>query len=114
MKFLLKSIKYIILLLILVVVVGIFGVIWGINSIARSGIEKGATYALGVPTKVGSASVGIMSSSLTLSTLNVSNPSGFEGKHFLALGNGNVAVSLSTLRQDTVVVPTFALTDLDV
>jgi hypothetical protein len=87
--------------------------IW-IDRIAKFGIEKGGTYALGVPTTLDKASIGVFSGHFGLSGLNVANPSGFDTPHFLKLGDGSVIVSLMALRQDTVTVPEFTLKDIDV
>ena len=84
-----------------------------IDHVAKAGIERGATYALGVQTTVGGADVGVFSGKFGMSGLNVSNPQGFETPHFLLLNDGQVAVSLATLRQDTVEMPTLHLTGLD-
>jgi hypothetical protein len=84
-----------------------------IDSIARKGIEAGATYALGVPTALNKADVGILSGSFSMAGLSVDNPKGFDGK-FLGLGHGGVAVSLGTLASDTVVLPKLELSDVSV
>lgn len=97
------------LLIIVAVVAGVFF----INSIARKGIESGSTYALGVPTTLGSAKVGLTSGEFSMAGLKVDNPQGdFTAPDFLTLGKGNVAVSLGSLRSDTVEVPTFTLSDI--
>jgi hypothetical protein len=114
MKFLFKKLKYLVLLLILVVVGGIFAAAYFIDSLARKGIEAGATYALGVPTTLKSANVGIMGGTFAMSELNVGNPQGFTSPHFLALGSGGVAVSLGTLRKETVELPSLTLEHIDV
>jgi hypothetical protein len=97
----------IVLLIVGVVIAGIF-----IDSIARKGIEAGSTFALGVPTSLEKASVGITSGTFSMAGLTVDNPKGFEGK-FMTLGSGSVAVSLSSLTSDTVVLPKFQLSDLE-
>jgi len=99
----------VILLLIVTVVAGAFF----INSIARKGIESGSTYALGVPTTLVSARVGLTSGEFSMSGLNVANPAGgFTTSDFLSLGEGSVAVSLGSLRDDVVELPTLTLSDI--
>ncbi len=85
-----------------------------INSIARKGIEVGATYALGVKTSLTSARVGVFSGSVSLASLKVANPQGFPAPHFMALGDGGVAVSLASINKDVIDVPTLTLDNLDV
>lgn len=95
--------------LVLVVVVALIAVMVGINGIARAGIEKGGTYALGVPTTLRSANVGVLSGTFAMSGLNVANPEGYASASFLTLGDGAVAVSLQSLRSETVEIPTLRL-----
>ncbi len=84
-----------------------------INSIARKGIGSGSTYALGVPTTLGSARVGLTSGEFSMSGLNVANPpGGYTTSDFFSLGEGSVAVSLGSLRGDIVELPTLTLSDI--
>jgi len=96
------------LVILLVAVVAIAFV--SLDAIARAAIERGSTYALGVPTTLGSANIGILSGEFTMKDLDVANPDGFDGDYFFQLDEGFVAVSLGSLRQDTVEIPTLALT----
>ena len=96
------------LVILLVAVVAIVFV--SLDAVARAGIERGSTYALGVRTTLGSASIGILSGEFTMKDLDVTNPEGFDGDHFFQLDEGFVKVSLGSLRQDTVELPTLALT----
>ncbi|MCC6659357.1 MAG: hypothetical protein IT437_00585 [Phycisphaerales bacterium] len=80
---------------------------------ARQGIQSGASYALGVPTTVDSASLGIFGGRLALAGVTVDNPPGYTTPHVLHLGRGAVAVTLSSLLKDTIEVPEFTLADLD-
>jgi len=98
-----------------VVLVAIVTIVFiSIDSIAKAAIVRGSTYALGVQTTLASADIGIFSGEFTMSGLAVANPDGFESDHFLRLDEGYLAVSLGSLRQDTVEVPTLALTGIDI
>ncbi len=110
MKLGIKIAVGIVVLLVAVVVV----IMFTIDGIARSAIERGATYALGVQTTLGSADVGITSGEFAMSRLHVANPEGYKSDHFLTLGLGEVAVALGTLRQEIVELPRLALSDIDV
>ena len=105
----------ILLVIIVVLVIGVFvaGFVY-VDTIAKAGVEKGATYALDVPTTLGSADVQVFAGKFSMSGLKVSNPQGFSSPHFLNLGEGGVAVSLGTLNKKTVVLPDLHLTDIDV
>ncbi len=96
------------LLIIIVICAAMF-----VNSVARKGIEVGATYALGVNATLDSASIGLFSGKFAMDGLKVDNPKGFDGK-FMQLGHGGVAVSLGTLSSDTVVLPKLELKDLEI
>jgi len=85
-----------------------------IDSMAKTAIVRGSTYALGVQTTLASADIGIVSGEFAMKGLVVANPEGFESDHFLRLDEGFLAVSLGSLRQDTVEVPTLALTGIDI
>ena len=98
--------------IVLVLVVLLIGGFFWIDGIAKVGVEKGATFALGVETTLERMSIGVFSGEAGMSKLNVRNPAGFDTPHFLELGNGNVAVSLGSLMDDTVVVPELTLSSL--
>ena len=109
-----KKLLYILGGLVVLLIVGVVVVVMSINSIAKTGIEKGGTYALGVKTTVSSVSVGILSGKFGMSGLKVANPDGFKSDKFMSLGDGGVQVSLGTLRKDTVDLPSLGLDTLEV
>jgi hypothetical protein len=109
MKLLLKLVVVVVILVVLLGVVALFY----IDSIAKSGIEKSATYALGVETTLDGASVGLLSGTFGMTGLNVSNAEGFRSDHFLTLDEGGLEVSLGSLRSDTIEVPKLELSGLD-
>lgn len=96
-------------------VVGLVIVFMSIDSIAKAAIEKGGTYALGTDTTVSDVSVGVFKGEFSMGGLKVANPKSgsFATPHFLSLGTGATAVSLSTLRQPTVEISSFTLDKLD-
>jgi hypothetical protein len=111
-----KPVKILIGLAALLIVLVLGGVLVGftmIDSLVRKGVEKGGTYALGVPTELASADVGVFGGTVALAGLRIANPEGFKGDAFLTLGDGGLAVSLGTLRQDVVEVPSLSLTNID-
>lgn len=110
MKILLKLAVVVVLL----VGVAIGAVFFYIDSIARSAVERGGTYALGVPTTLRSADVGVLTGDFALDGLKVENPEGYSSDHFMTLDHGDVAVKLSTLREEVVHLPTLNLKQIDV
>jgi len=97
-------------LIVLLVLVGFLM----IDSLAKAGIERGSTYALGVPTTLNSADVQVFGGEFAMNGLTVSNPEGFSTPHFLALGDGGVSVDFGTLRSDVVNLPTLTLDGISV
>jgi hypothetical protein len=85
-----------------------------IDVIAGAAIEKGATYALGVDTKVGFVRVGLLTGSFRIGSLKIDNPPGFGAKHLLTLGDGRVEASIGSLQKEVVEVPVFTLEGIDV
>ncbi|CAN5831783.1 hypothetical protein BH11PLA1_BH11PLA1_01610 [soil metagenome] len=112
MKKLIKILVALAAVVVLLLVAAVVIVYLSINAIAKSAVEKGGSYALGVPTTVSSVSVGLLSGNFTLNTLQVANPPGFTEPAFLTLGKGAVSADLSTLTSQTVVIPEFLLDDI--
>ena len=108
-----KKLLRLAMILALVLVAGLVAVFVAIDSIARAAIETGATLALGVETTLDDADVGVARGEFAMSGLSVSNPEGYDASHFITLSDGRTAVSLGTLREDVVEIPTLELTGLD-
>lgn len=109
-----KKLIRLVLILVVLIIAGVVAAFFYIDTIAKSAVERGGTYALGVDTKLKSASVHLFSGQFTMSGLNVANPQGYDADHFLRLGDGDVAVTLASLRQDVIRLPTLSLKTLDV
>ncbi|QDU35477.1 hypothetical protein KS4_35600 [Poriferisphaera corsica] len=109
MKWIIRSV--IALLIVVLIIVSILYIY--IDTIARRGIEYAANYATGTKSTLAAANVGILKGSLTLTELKIYNPPSFGDTTFFDLKNGKTAVELSTLRQDTVVIPLLELNDLN-
>lgn len=112
-----KALKVIgITLLVIVLVVAIFFAVVAVNidRAARFGVEQGGTYALGVPTTLQAADVGLTSGAFAMKGLNVANPEGFDSPHFLAMEEGAVALQYASLNAETIRLPEVILASLDV
>ncbi|MCG3181498.1 MAG: hypothetical protein BIFFINMI_03894 [Phycisphaerae bacterium] len=108
-KLILKIVIGIVLLLIVAV-----GVLWMlINPIARKGVEKGATYALGVDTTVKDLNLSLIHGTLMMDTLTVANPKGYSTPHLVQTGVFDVAVKTGSVFTDTINVTKFELKGLD-
>lgn len=85
-----------------------------INQIVGSAIERGATYALGVDTRVGFVRLRLLPADFRLRRLRIANPPGFDQPHFLEMGGAEIDVARETLLEDVVVIPFFALDGINV
>ncbi|MBI5365896.1 MAG: hypothetical protein HZA54_02565 [Planctomycetes bacterium] len=84
-----------------------------IDRMAKGAVEQGASAALGVPTTLDGASVGIFSSRFAMTRLTVANPEGFKTPHFLVFTTSEMEVTLAGLRADPVEVPRMTISGID-
>jgi hypothetical protein len=105
--------RKLLLIALLLVIVAIGGVMLFAGSLVRAGVERGGKYALGVDTKLDSASVSPMSGHLGLHGLEIANPSGFKGPYFLRLESADMNVSTASLTKDVVEAKSFLLDGID-
>jgi hypothetical protein len=87
------------LILVLIICIWFFG-----DYAVRKAVEFGGTSALGVETKLDSASIGWLSSSLTLSGLKIANPPHYKTDRLFAIGRGKVSCKVMSLFSSEVVV----------
>ena len=109
-----KVIRRIILAVLLFLVVCLVVAALTINSIAKAAVEKGGTYALGVPTSVDSISLSILRGRMKINGLRVANPEGFTSEHLMDSGLFHVELDPGSVLTDTVHIPIFTLDGLDV
>jgi hypothetical protein len=107
-------VKRILIGVLILLVAVVAAVAFSIDRILSEGIERGGSYALGVPTHVGFVRLRLLDGSFRLRGLRVANPPGFDEPHFLRLDSAGMDVDLGTVRQDVVVVPLFALEGIHV
>ncbi|MBX3373633.1 MAG: AsmA family protein [Phycisphaeraceae bacterium] len=85
-----------------------------INTIAKTVIEQGGTYALGVPTSVNSVDVSLRRGTFAMEGFTVANPGGFETPSFLSLGETGLSVSTGSIGGDVIEVPSLTLRNIDI
>src|SRR5262245_30818941 len=95
--------------LLALLVVAAIGAALLVDSLAAQAVERGGTYALGVPTEVDSASIGLFSGRFSLQGLEVANPPGFAEPNFFALSSIAIELPLSSLLEERVTIPSLAL-----
>ena len=96
----------------LLLIAGVVGYLW-LDTIAKTGIEKGGSYALGVPTRLDDVSLSPFSGKLRLEGLNVANPEGFSSPHAMHSGTFDLEIVPGSLLEDTIQVRKFELDGLD-
>ena len=106
-----KTIKRIILGLILVVITGVLVLYFTLNTIVASEIESAATDALGVETTVGSVGIGLFKGRSTIADLQIDNPKGYTGK-FLTLDEGILGVNIGSVFSDRIEVKEITLENI--
>ncbi len=107
-----KKLLVLVLVLVLLVVGAAVALLFYADQAVKIAVEKGGTYAMGVNTTLGGADVGVVSGSLALSDLRIANPAGYKSDRFFGLGSGSVSVSLASLRQPIINIPTLDLSDI--
>jgi hypothetical protein len=106
--------KRIVLGALIVIVVGVGGVLFFFDAIASSALETGAEAALGVDVNVGVVLLRPVTGQLTITSLKVANPPGFENPYFFTLGRGTLAVSVASLMGDPIQVRRLELKDITI
>jgi len=85
-----------------------------IDTLARRGVESGASYALGVETTVDDLDLSLLGGALRMEGLKISNPQGYQSPHMMKSGRFDLAVRIGSLFGETVELPRFELDGLDV
>jgi hypothetical protein len=105
--------KFIVIIVILVLVAAGAAAVY-IDQLAKSGIERGVTYALGVDTSVDGVRLRLRNGKFSMSGLAVSNPAGFDEGLFLRIGSASLDLPLEQLLEDVIRVPRIAIDGVDV
>ena len=109
----LKKLLVVVVVLVVLVGAGLFGLYMYADSLVKAGVEFGGTRATGQATKLYSASLGIFSGEMGFEDLSVANPSGFEGGEFFQLGDAQIKISLGSLMEEKVEIPLIQLRNID-
>ena len=92
----------------------IIGLMWVFApAIARQGIKKGATYALGVDTRVETLSLSLVKGQFGINGLKIDNPDGFESEHLMKSGQFEIEAIPLSLLGNTVELRKFVIDGLE-
>ncbi len=108
-----KIFRKLMLLLVVLIVVGVVIAWLGIDWIAKKGLEKGTSYALGVETEVDSLRLSLLKGSLKIDTLRIANPKGFTSPYLMQSGRFDLELRPGSLFSDTIEMNRFELDGLD-
>ncbi len=97
-----KAIKWIVIVVVLLIVLGVSLVLMNLDRIIKTVVESQGSAQLQVATKLGGAKLSILGGDLALNDFSVGSPKGFKAEQMLALGKAHVAVSYGDLRGDPV------------
>jgi hypothetical protein len=98
----------VLILVALLVVLGV-GVFFFFDRLVATSIEKGATHATGVDTKVGSVDASPFAGSFAIKELSIANPPGFRDEPFVSLASTSATWENGTILSDAIHVKEFAL-----
>jgi hypothetical protein len=99
------------ILIVLVVLIGGFFVssYWWLDGAARKAIEVAGAEAMGVTVELDSINIGILRGEAKLAKLNIANPPDYKKPYFFDLAEGNAAVKLRTVTEETIEIPKIEL-----
>lgn len=96
-----------------VALVAVIAVALSLNAIVKRGIEHGSERAVGLSTKVGSVSLGILKGNFGMSSFQIKNPEGFQADNIITLRDSRLSVGLPSILADTVVVDNLTLRGIE-
>lgn len=97
-----KKLKWIVLAVVAVIVIGLVVVFLNLNGIIRSTIQSQGTASLNVPLTLESASLSILGGNVGLKDLQIGSPEGFQAPKIMTLGGLDVKVNYGELRGDPI------------
>ena len=109
-----KLLRRIFLVVVALVVVLALTVWLLLDSLVATGIEKGATFATGVETKVGKVDASLLSGHFGIEGLSIENPPGFSPDPFFKMGSARAAWQNGTILSDRIQMDELTLDGVDV
>lgn len=85
-----------------------------IDVIVKTGIQKGGTYATGVPVDVQDVKLSLLGGKFTMDNLVISNPEGFTSPHMMKTGKFDLDVVPGSILGNAIEVRKFELDGMDI
>jgi len=104
-----KTIRRIVLALVLLVVVGVFILYKSLDHILKTSVETEATKSLNLQTTLGAASLSLFGGELKLDDLKIASPPGFAAPAMLGMGSTDLKVTYGQLRSQPIHVANITL-----
>lgn len=95
-----KAIKWIVLVLLVVIVVGAVVLYLNLNRIVRTTVASQSTKSLNLATTLGGANLSLLGGELTLSNMQIASPAGYSAPQLFSLAGIDVQVKYNQLRSD--------------
>lgn len=105
-----RFIKFGAIIAVVAAVLAAIALLLSLDWLLAQGIRKGGQYALGVPTEVQSASLGVVRPQSTITGLRIANPPGCAEPVFLELKQGEIDLDLRRAFDHDVVIDSVVLT----
>jgi len=101
-------------LLVAIIAALVFFVFKNLDSLVKSGTEKGLTYALQVPCTVGAAKVDVKGGTIQFDDIHIPNPDGYKSAHAMHFGMVRVEADIQSFRTDKPVIHLIRLSEADI
>jgi len=108
-----KVFRWFLVVFLILIVAGLFGVHFFGARVLRHGIEIGATQALNVGVSVGGVELSVLGGRAELSELVIHNPPGYQHEHLLKLGRGQVKLRVFSLFSERVEIEQVKLEEVE-
>ena len=102
MKTFIKIAAALIVLVIIAVVALIFFGMSQLDTLVKTAIEKGGTYATQTTTTVDDVDLGLFEGTFAMTGFEIDNPEGFDSEHFLRLNSTAVQLNPESIAESTV------------
>ena len=109
-----KILRRLLLVVVALVLLVAIGVWLCLDSLVATGVEKGATYATGVETKVDKVDASVFAGHFGIDGLSLANPPGFRPEPFFQMKSARAAWQNGSILSDRIEMDEFVLDGVDV